>query len=78
MLTFCYLFQKSSPIYSAKNIKLITLPYCPSNYSITGGLLSFDEGWNYSGGALFLENLNTKFKNEVVTDLPSLNHYMLD
>lgn len=62
----------------AKNIKLITLPYCPSSYSITGSQIVFKDTWKNSGSSLVLEDLNTKFKNTIISEIPSLDHYMLE
>lgn len=61
---------------SAKNIKLIKLPYCPYNFSILGGVLQVDGNadWEYVefaqdvGGdmhALKLINLNKKLHSEI-------------
>lgn len=61
----------------AKNIKLIKLPYCPYNFSISGSTIQIDSdnNWNYvsfaqSGGgilnALRLQDMNLKLKSSIV------------
>ena len=53
----------------SKNIKLITLPYCPSqcSYINNGSLLTIGNEWILDNNILKLNDLNTKFKNEVVS-----------
>ena len=61
----------------ARNIKIINLPYSPSEYSVTsaGGTYTytFSSEWKYdsSNRALKLANLNTKFERRVNTNVVS-------
>ena len=60
----------------AKNIKLIKLPYCPYDFSISGGKIQESSDWEYvsmtqSGGGIInclrLHNLNTKLEHTFKT-----------
>lgn len=58
----------------SKHIKLITLPYSPTHYSLNGSVLTIGSEWefNTTAGTVKLINKNTKFENPISTQIPNL------
>lgn len=58
----------------SKHIKLITLPYSPTYYSLNGSVLTIGGEWefNTTAGTVKLINKNVKFENPISTQLPNL------
>ena len=54
----------------AKNIKLITLPYCPTPIAVSKNNVVFGNEWWYTNNTLQLRDLSTKFKNTIETAYP--------
>ena len=54
----------------AKNIKLITLPYCPTLITVSSANVVLGNEWWYTNNTLQLRDLNTKFKNTIETSYP--------
>lgn len=58
-------------------IKIIETPYCPSTYSINGGVFIFNNNWEYDSitGFLKLVNLNAKFtSNQLLVDISNISN----
>ena len=70
-----------------KNIKLIKIPYCPYNFTVTGTTLNLGSDWelvsiNQSGGGLMnvirLKNLNYKLNVSFTTSYNPLENFFVD
>lgn len=57
-----------------QNIKIIDLPYSPSNYEVIGGNYRFSSIWKYNFNEknVVLYDLNTSFKNKITTNVNSI------
>lgn len=58
----------------SKIVKIIKIPYCPTNISLGSGVYSFGTNWTYDNttGFLKLNNLNTSFINYIETETTPL------
>ena len=60
-----------------KNIKLINLPYCPTQSRIVDGYLDISGEWYQNGGVLQLKDLNIPFRDQISTTLSNPIHEMV-
>lgn len=56
-----------------ENLKIINVPYAPTDYSMEGGVATFAPCWKYNSGdgKLKLEDFSYRFVHSVETDAPS-------
>lgn len=66
----------------AENLKIINIPYCPSNFSIdANNVITISPEWTFDATSKFLRltDLNTKFKNLVESNTESfINQYRVN
>lgn len=65
-------------------LKIIKLPYCPVNYTVSGGVYSFGDQWSYESGFLklnsarlsleFLHNIVPKYDNCRISEIKDFGY----